>query len=140
MTDLENIRKSALVVLIERARTEKARKQSVSRAVWHCFELIAEARRLRVAWGEIGEAMGFQEKLPELRKAYSTERRRRERTRKEGGESLPSVLSPHPLPLFPKSGRGGGEKIQGAREGEVPESPPKSKYRSHFELPEDMEL
>jgi len=56
----------------------------VSRIVFLHFELIEQARGLRVGWKEIGESLEFgSEKIPRLRKAYSLERRRRAKKREK---------------------------------------------------------
>ena len=74
-----------LVSLVEKAR---GASQSVSRIVFLHFELIEQARGLRVGWKEIGESLEFGlEKIPRLRKAYSLERRRR--TKKREKEVVP---------------------------------------------------
>jgi hypothetical protein len=69
-----------LISLVDRAK--HAKPDILGAAIRKNWELVEEARRLRIPWGEIAEALGFQGKGPLARASYSRERRRLE---KKGG-------------------------------------------------------
>lgn len=64
-----------LISLVDRAK--HAKPDILGAAIRKNWELVEEARRLRIPWGEIADALGFQGKGPLARASYSRERRRR---------------------------------------------------------------
>ena len=114
-----------LVSLVEKAR---GASQSVSRIVFLHFELIEQARGLRVGWKEIGESLEFGlEKIPRLRKAYSLERRRRAKKEKEVVPDAKAKTQKEST-IFRSE-----DKAKGGRIG-----PPKPIGRGRFELGKDI--
>ena len=122
-----------LVSLVEKARVAS---QSVSRIVFLHFELIEQARGLRVGWKEIGESLEFGlEKIPRLRKAYSLERRRRAKKEKEVGPEKKKEAMPDAKAKTQKESTifRPEDKAKGGRIG-----PPKPIGRGRFELGKDI--
>ncbi len=137
--------------MVEKARTAS---QSVSRIVFLHFELIEQARGLRVGWKEIGESLEFgSEKISRLRKAYSLERRRRAKKKEKevvpekkkeqktekriGEEKKPTPepgIQPDPLPMGTSS-----PKLQnpGSRDSGERTSPITLLPRGHFRIEPD---
>lgn len=115
---------------------------SLMRLIRRDFKAVVEARESGATWAEIAEAFGFQEKAAQARYAFFYERRRRERkgikpeNRKEGTETESEKKIPDKAELRDLPAR----KKEPLNPPQAPEKQGKSKYRSHFDLPEDTEL
>lgn len=132
---------SPLNALIKKKK-ETFEGASLMRLIRRDFATVEEARGIGASWAEIAEAYGFEGKEARARYAFFYERRRREKKgikpdiRKEGTETESEKKIPDKAELRDLPAR----KKEPPSPPQAPEKQGKSKYRSHFDLPEDTEL